>query len=95
MGRSLDQLTPRGKRMTRKLEVELEESGCSLTPTGFRELLEERKATTSPSWTIDDLVCHPEKAKEFCEQIRAETACPQLSDYLILRTLMNIRRSHS
>lgn len=94
MGVSLDQFTPRGKRMTRKLETELEECDCRLSPAEFRELLEERKATTSPTWTIDDLVCHPPEAMAFCEQIRAETSCPKLPDDLILRTLMNVRRSH-
>src|SRR5437868_1704267 len=46
MGISLDQLTPRGKRMSRKLETELEECGCEMSPDAFRDLLEERKATT-------------------------------------------------
>jgi transcriptional regulator with XRE-family HTH domain len=94
MGIALDELTPRRKRMSRKLEMELEECGCSLTPAAFRELLEDRKATTSPSWTIDDLVCHPKEAMEFCDLIRSETNCPELTDDLVLRTLMNIRRSH-
>src|SRR2546422_222645 len=61
MGVTLDQLAlgkKGAKRMTRKLENELEECGCELTPALFRELLEERKATTSPNWTIDDLVCN-------------------------------------
>jgi transcriptional regulator with XRE-family HTH domain len=91
---SLDQLTPRGKRMSRKLETELEEAGCKLTPEGFRELLEDRKATTSPAWTIDELVCNPKDAMGFCDVIRTETGCQNLSDSLILRTLMNVRRSH-
>jgi transcriptional regulator with XRE-family HTH domain len=94
MGVGLDQVTTRGRRMTRKLETELEECGCTLDPIAFRELLEERKAVMSPTWTIDDLVCHPDEAKAFCDQIRSETSSPKLSDYLILRTLMNVRRSH-
>jgi transcriptional regulator with XRE-family HTH domain len=95
MGVQVEQLTPRGKRMTRKLEVELSDCGCNLEPAAFRDLLEERKAMTSPTWTIDDLVCHPGDAQSFCESIRAELKCPKMGDYLILRTLMNARRSHT
>jgi transcriptional regulator with XRE-family HTH domain len=91
---SLDELTPRGKRMSRKLEDELRDCGCAMTPDTFREMLEERKAIMSPSWTIDDLVCNPDDAKNFCEMIRREANSPKMSDFLILRTLMNIRRNH-
>jgi hypothetical protein len=80
--------------MARRLEAELEECGCSLTPAQFRDLLEELKAATSPSWTSDDLVCHPDEAKAFCEMIRTETNCPRMSDFLILRTLINARKAH-
>lgn len=80
--------------MARKLEKELEDCGCSLTPQQFRDLLEERKMQTSPAWTCDDLVCHPDEAKAFCNMIRAETNCPKLSDFLILRTLINARKAH-
>jgi transcriptional regulator with XRE-family HTH domain len=94
LGITFDQLTSRGRRMPQKLEAELEECGCSMTPLGFRELLEDRKAIASASWTIDDLVCHPDEAKSFCNLIRAEAKCPRLPDDVILRTLMNVRRSH-
>ncbi len=93
----LDDLVPRrrGKRkMSRKLEDELDEFGCEMDAGRFRELLEERKATTYPTWSIDELVCHPDEAKEFCVVIRTEANCAGLPDDLILRTLMNIRRSH-
>lgn len=94
VGISIDQLTPRGKRMSRRLETELEECGCNLAPIEFRDLLVERKNSTTPAWTIDELVCHPDDAKEFCGLIRRETNCPAMTDSLILRTLMNVRRSN-
>jgi len=94
MGITVDQLNIRRKKMSRKLQDELKECGCELEPEQFRELLEERKMTTSPAWTIDDLVCHPDEAKNFCNLIRQETNCPKMADDLILRTLMNVRRSH-
>jgi hypothetical protein len=80
--------------MSRKLSDELEEVGCEMTPTGFREMLEEQKAITSPAWSIDDLVCHPDEAKQFCDHIRATTNCPKMSDFFILRQLQNSRKSH-
>src|SRR5947209_5928809 len=49
LGVPLDQLTPKGKRMSRKLETELDECGCKLTPTNFRDVLADKKNLTSPS----------------------------------------------
>jgi hypothetical protein len=80
--------------MARKLEDELEKCGCTLTREQFHELLEDHKAATSPSWTPDELVCHPDEAKAFCNLIREATNCPKLSDFLILRTLLNARKAH-
>lgn len=93
IGITVEELGYKGKRMSRKLETELEECGCEIDPTQFRELLEERKDLMFPTWTIDDLVCNPDEAKNFCNAIRSEVGGPNLTDYLILRTLMNIRRS--
>lgn len=94
MGVSIDMLGYRGKRMLRKLEVELTECGCHLTSNDFREHLEEQKALVAPAFNTDELVCHPKEAMEYCDVVRKATSCPKLSDFLILRTLMNIRRSH-
>lgn len=96
MGMPLDQLTPKGKRkrMSRKLDVELSEYGCAISPTDFRDVLIDRKHATSPAWTIDELVCHPDEAKEYCQLIRSELKCPDMEDAFILRSLMNIRRSN-
>ena len=94
IGVPLDHLTPRGKRMNTKLETELEEHEVALSPDEFRDLLVTRKHDTSPAWTIDELVCHPDEAKEFCNLIRAEIDCPDMADATILRTLMNVRRSN-
>jgi len=91
---TVDKLGIKGKRMSRKLEDELKSCDCDFDPTAFRDLLEEQKAVTSPSWTVDELVCHPDKAMEFCEHIRNVAECETLTDPLILRTLMNARRSH-
>jgi transcriptional regulator with XRE-family HTH domain len=96
IGIPLGDLTPqrKGTKMSRRLEDELEQFKCSRDAGDFRELLEERKAVLAPNWSIDELVCHPDEAKNFCKTIRAEDGCGGLPDDLILRTLMNIRRAH-
>jgi transcriptional regulator with XRE-family HTH domain len=96
MGIPLDDLTPerKGKRMSRKLEDELEQFHCEWDAGAFREMLEENKSLFAPSWTVDELVCHPDEAKKFCNAIRSLEGCAGLPDDLILRTLMNVRRSH-
>jgi hypothetical protein len=95
MGLSVDDLTPqkRRKRVVRKLKTELEEVGCDMDPKMFVDLLEERHATMHPNWTVDDLVCHPDAAKAYCDQIRAEVDAP-VPDQVILRRLMNARKAH-
>ena len=79
--------------MARKLEVELRNVGCNLHPKRFIELLEERHASMHPDWTVDDLVCHPDQAKAYCEQIRSEVGA-QVPDHVILRRLMNARKAN-
>ncbi|HVS36168.1 MAG TPA: helix-turn-helix transcriptional regulator [Gemmataceae bacterium] len=94
MGVSLEELGHEGKRMARKLKDELKQHGCPMDADGFRKLLEEKKEATFPAYSFDDLVCRPDDAKRFCELIRAEPSCDKLPDFLILRTLMNVRKSH-
>ena len=78
--------------MARKLETELKEAGCEIPADEFREKVEKMKATMYPSWTADDLVCHPDEAKQFCDMIRKIRTCGQLEDYIVLRTLLNARK---
>jgi hypothetical protein len=93
MGVTVDQLTLRGKRMTRKLETELEACGCELTRAQFHELLERVRVETCPTRTADDLVCRPDEAKAYCDRVRTEINNTNLADYLILRTLLNARKA--
>lgn len=94
MGTTVDQLTVRRKMMPRKLESELEKYGCKMGAADFRETLEEQQVIFSPHWKIDELLCHPEEAKRYCVQVRVKVSCSDLPDSLILRTLMNARKSH-
>lgn len=93
MGASFDELGGKGKRMARKLETELNECGCSMDAKMFRDLVVERHGTMHRSWTEDDLVCHPDEAKAFCQAIRSEVGA-EVPDPVILRTLLNARKAH-
>lgn len=79
--------------MARKLETELREYGCAMDAKMFRDLVVERHSAMHPSWTEDDLVCHPDEAKVFCQTIRVEVGA-EVPDYVILRTLLNARKAH-
>jgi len=79
--------------MARKLEVELTNAGCSMDPKMFTEILEKRHASMHPDWSVDDLVCHPDQAKKYCDQIRSDVGAP-VPDDVILRRLMNARKAH-
>ena len=79
--------------MSRKLETELRDHECSMDAIMFRDLVVERHATMHPAWTEDELTCHPDDAKTFCNTIRSETG-GKVPDHVILRTLLNARKAH-
>ena len=90
---SIDELTSRRKRMARRLETELAECRCSMDANMFRDLVVVRHKDLHPSWTEDDLVCHPDEAKSFCQVIRAEVSA-DVPEHVILKTLLNARKAH-
>jgi hypothetical protein len=80
------------KPMAKRLETELAECGCGMDAKMFRELVVERHAVMHPTWTQDDLVCHPDDAKNFCDVIRGEVRA-DVPDHVILKTLLNARKA--
>ena len=93
MGVPVDQLTQRGKRMSRKLETELDACGCELTRAQFHDVLERVRMEEFPTRTADDLVCRPDEAKAYCDRVRDDLNNTKLTDCLILRTLLNARKA--
>jgi hypothetical protein len=79
--------------MAKRLEIELAECGCEMDAKMFRELVVERHRVMHPNWTEDDLVCHPDEAKNYCAVIRSEVGAP-VPDHVILRSLLNARKAH-
>jgi hypothetical protein len=79
--------------MARKLESELKQYGCDMDAKMFRDLVVARHGVMHGSWTVDDLVCHPDEAKAFCQAIRSEVRV-EIPDHVILRALLNARKAH-
>ena len=79
--------------MARRLETELAECNCSMDAKMFRDLVVDRHKDMHPSWTEDDLVCHPDEAKAFCQVIRADVSA-DVAEHVILKTLLNARKAH-
>jgi len=74
-----------------KLVDELRQFGYEDDPEMFREAISDYMFNAYGSWTVDDLLCHPTDAIEFCNAIRASFG-KQFSDAIILKTLLNMRK---
>lgn len=77
--------------MSNKLAEELQEHGYTDDPELFREALSDHMFNAYGSWTVDDLLCHPADAIQFCDAIRTRFGV-QFPDPLILKTLLNLRK---
>ena len=75
------------------LSKELELCECGDTREEFLNRLTRKLQEGFVGMTIDDLVCSPSDAMEFCKQIRDMTECSKLIDPVILKALMNLRRA--
>jgi hypothetical protein len=77
------------------LKDELAHCGCAIAPSDFKDQLVTCLASMYRDQTVDELVCHPREAMALCNYVRRQIGCAALSDKLILRTLMNIRKENS
>lgn len=82
----------KSRRQRTHLGNALKDAQCGYSPDEFKELLIECHTSMYRDQTIDGLLCHPAEAKALCSFVRAKTGS-SLSDPLILRTLMNIRKA--
>ena len=65
------------------------DAGCDLTAEEFRELLIDSLASMYRDQTIDELLCHPFEASDFTGYVGRRARCRELSNSLILRSLVN------
>lgn len=82
------------KRIKRMLlAAELRASECHDSPEKFRERLVDGLIEQYPGQTIDGLLCTPLDALAYCDRIREGVGSECLADFVILKALMNIRKS--
>ncbi|WP_099261329.1 hypothetical protein [Rhodopirellula bahusiensis] len=75
------------------LANELKAVGCKDDRSTFNDRLIQLLASSFPGMTIDDLVCTPDKSRVFCNAIRDASESPKLTNKVILKALMNLRRA--
>ncbi|MCO8124510.1 hypothetical protein NHH03_22415 [Stieleria sp. TO1_6] len=81
------------ERTNRRLDKRLKDAGCKMKPDAFRDLLVNAHVDMYKNQTVDNLVCHPREARQLCQFVRNKAKCPDLSDEMILSTLMNVRKA--
>lgn len=80
--------------MPQRIEPQLKECGCDMSSNQYQEFVDQMFTEHSEYETVDEMVCHPDDAKEFCSTVRKQgTEFANIPDPLILRPLMNYRRS--
>ena len=75
------------------LERRLQANGCTLPLDQFQDQIVDVMSQNYLSWSVDELVLHPDDAKRFCQLVRAATNAHDLPDDLVLRCLMDRRKN--
>ena len=75
------------------LAARLRANGCSVPIDQFQDELEDLHSNLYQNWSVDELLLHPDDAKEFCNTIRRQTSFQGLPDDLILRCLISRRKN--
>jgi len=78
-----------------RLADELVASNCTFSEDDFRLILLKRLTSTYPDRTIDDLLCTPADADAYCDEIRRDIDNDNINNAVILKTLVNLRKSKS
>lgn len=83
----------KSERKKMLLKDELVTYGVSDSPAEFRDRLIAGLVEWYPGRSIDGLVCIPKDSDAYCHRIRDQMDCQDLPLVVILKTLMNRRRS--
>ena len=75
------------------LEDRLQANGCGLPLADFQDQLVDLHSQLYRSWSVDELLLHPDDSKYFCDTIRRQTSFHGLPDDLVLRCLMHRRKN--
>lgn len=76
-----------------RIATELKKQGCHLPVDQFADRLVEILHNFYRAYTVDRLVQDPDEAKQYCNRVRLQLSCDGLMNTLILRCLMNRRKS--
>lgn len=77
-----------------RLKNELDAVGCDIDEAEFRDIVQEIKAVLFPTISDEEMICHTEShARHYIAAVRARCQCQNLPDWLINRTLLNIRKA--
>lgn len=76
-----------------KLSEELAAAGYEGDAIEFKDRLCDLFFEMFGSWTVEELLYHPREATHFCNVARRAAHTPELPDYVILRTLQNVRKA--
>ncbi len=74
-------------------ESRLMANGCDMPIEVFQDRIVDIMAEMFRSWSIDELLLHPRDGMEYCSTVRRTTGFHDLPDDLILRILLNRRKS--
>lgn len=78
--------------MAQRIEPQLKEHGCDMSPDQFRSFVDDM-FTEHSDRTVDEILLHPDEAKEFCNTVRGQgKEFATLPDHLILRSLIGQRK---
>lgn len=80
--------------MARRIEPQLNEYGCDMTSGQFQAFVDDTFEEHKIHDTVDEMLLHPDDAKAYCNTVRDQgKEFAALPDSLILRTLINYRKS--
>lgn len=79
--------------MPKPLAPRLVANGCDIPLSSFATSLKKTLERDYPTWTIDELLLHPDEAKHYCDIVRREYNVHGLPDDLILRCHLTKRKN--
>jgi hypothetical protein len=79
--------------MAARIEPQLKEHGCDMSPNQFRQYVDEMFAEHVTDYTLDEMLLHPREAISFCDTVRQSgREFADLPDHLILRSVIGQRK---
>ena len=75
------------------LTTRLSSNGCDISLREFKKILRQVQREIYPTWSVDELLLHPDEAKHFCEMVRRQYGLHGLPDDLVLRCHLSNRKN--